>query len=158
MLLSRTSRGRRGIYMRVLVVGSTGVLGRNVVPRLLERGHTVRALYRSPEQAQFLAEMGAETAQGDILDAGSLPEAARECDVALHIATAVPRTGRGDYTLNDRIRREGTRNLLSACVQNGVRRYVQQSITLVYGESGPTLVDESEPVRPPASSQSAADM
>src|SRR4051794_976857 len=97
---------QRGISMRILVVGSTGVLGRNVVPRLLERGHEVRALYRRPEQASFLAEMGAETAPGDILDRNSLLDAARGCDAALHIATAIPRSGEGDYSLNDRIRRE----------------------------------------------------
>ncbi len=50
--------------MKVLVIGSTGVLGRNVVPRLVENGHEVRALVRRQEQAETYRRMGIETTLG----------------------------------------------------------------------------------------------
>ena len=54
------------------------------------------------------------------------------CDVALHLATAIPAPGpQRDWSRNDRIRREGTRNLLAAAQEAGMRRYAQQSITLL---------------------------
>lgn len=143
--------------MQILVVGATGVLGRQVVPRLVERGHSVRAVVRRPEAAHALAAAGVELAAGDILDAGSLLLAAAGCDVALHLATAIPKPG-GNWSRNDRIRREGTRNLLAAAAAHGVRRYVQQSIAMLYGDTGQTVADESAPLQPGPVIQSAADM
>ena len=77
--------------MRILVVGATGVLGRQVVPRLVERGHAVRAVVRRAEQGPVLEAAGAEVVQGDILDRDSLTAAAADCEAAMHIATAIPR-------------------------------------------------------------------
>ncbi len=144
--------------MHILVVGATGVLGRNVVPRLVERGHTVRAIVRRREQARFLQQVGAVPTLGDIFDPGSLHAAARGCDAALHLATAIPRSGNQDWSLNDRIRREGTRNLLATATTNGVQRYIQQSITLLYGDHGHAIVNETAPLQPTLVTQSAADM
>jgi nucleoside-diphosphate-sugar epimerase len=63
-----------------------------------------------------------------------------------------------DWSSNDRIRREGTQNLLAACAANGVGRYVQQSIALLYGDTGDKVVDESHPLHPTSFIQSAIDM
>ncbi|HST90429.1 MAG TPA: NAD(P)-dependent oxidoreductase [Ktedonobacterales bacterium] len=144
--------------MRILVVGATGILGRHVIPRLVERGHAVRAVVRRTEQAGILRGLGVETAPGDILDQDSLYASARGCDAALHLATAIPRGPGGDWSANDRIRREGTRNLLAAATLAHVTRYLQQSITFLYGDTGAALVDESAPLRPSPRIQSAADM
>ena len=145
--------------MRVLVVGATGVLGRQVLPRLLERGHTVRALVRRETHAATLARLGVETAPGDILDAASLIPATTGCDAVLHLATAIPKPGGAqDWRLNDRIRREGTQLLLAAVAQAGVPRYVQQSITFLYGDQGTRLADETTSLQPAPLIQSAADM
>ncbi|HKZ85310.1 MAG TPA: NAD(P)H-binding protein [Anaerolineae bacterium] len=144
--------------MNILVIGATGVLGRNVAPRLIERGHAVRAVVRRREQAQFLQHTGAEPTVGDIFDRNSLDDAARGCDVALHLATAVPKSGVQDWSLNDRVRREGTRNFIAAATSHGVKRYIQQSITLLYGDNGQAIVNESAPTQPTPVSQSAADM
>ncbi len=144
--------------MHILVVGATGVLGRNVVPRLVEQGHTVRAVVRRREQARFLQQVGVEPTLGDIFELESLHAAAHGCDAALHLATAIPRSGNQDWSLNDRIRREGTRNLLAAATTNGVQRYIQQSITLLYGDHGHAIMTEAAPIRPTVVTQSAADM
>lgn len=145
--------------MRVFVIGATGVLGRNVIPRLLERGHAVRAVVRRPEQAETLARLGVEVFPGDILEAETLQAPLAGCDAALHLATAIPRSQRPeDWLPNDRIRREGTRNLLAAALHAGVRRYVQQSITFLYGDQGSRIADETTPLQPAGRLQSAADM
>ncbi|HEU4782728.1 MAG TPA: NAD(P)H-binding protein, partial [Ktedonobacterales bacterium] len=96
--------------MRIFVVGATGVLGRHTLPRLVERGHSVAVVARHPEDAARLRRLGFDAYRGDILDAESLREPLRGCEIALHLATAIPtRPGTG-WDLNDRIRREGTRN------------------------------------------------
>jgi nucleoside-diphosphate-sugar epimerase len=144
--------------MKILVVGATGVLGRNVVPRLIEGGHVVRAIVRHSKLMPFLEYAGVEPIFGDIFDSDSLNRAARGCEAALHLATAIPKSRDGDWSLNDRVRREGTHNLLAAAAQNGVKRYIQQSITLVYGDRGRMIVDESAPIQPMPLIQSAVDM
>jgi nucleoside-diphosphate-sugar epimerase len=145
--------------MRVLVVGSTGVIGRHAIPRLIERGHQVRAVARHAEQVDRLRRLGVEGFVGDILDPDSLLAPADGVDAILHLATSIPsRDGsRGSWELNDRIRREGTRNLLLAAERGGARRYVQQSITFLYGDAE-GLIDEDHPLRPETLVQSAADM
>ena len=134
------------------------MLGRQVVPRLVERGHAVRAVVRRAEQGPALATAGANVVQGDILDRESLTAAAAGCEAALHLATAIPIGPGGDWSSNDRIRREGTANLLAAAAAQGVRRYIQQSIVMLYGDTGSHLADESAPLRPGPVIQSAADM
>lgn len=53
--------------MQAFVVGATGVLGRQVIPRLIERGHRVRALVRHAEEIERLRRLGVEAVLGDIL-------------------------------------------------------------------------------------------
>ena len=144
--------------MNILVVGATGVLGRHVVPRLLENGYYVRALIRRHDQAQFLELIGVEPMVGDIFDFNSLDKASYGCDAVLHLATAIPKSAEQDWSMNDRIRREGTRNLLDAALKNSVRRYVQQSIALVYGDKGQDIVDETASLQDSPISQSSIDM
>lgn len=144
--------------MKVLVVGSTGVLGRNVIPRLIKHGHDVRAVIRNQTRERAFREIGVEPVLGDIFDKASLQKAAQGCDVAIHIATAIPKNGSQNWSVNDRVRREGTRNLLEVAVENRVKRYIQQSITLLYGENGQTIVDESAAIHSTSITQSAVDM
>ena len=135
--------------MKVFIVGATGVLGRNAIPRFLERGHEVRAIARKAEQVEALRRLGVEAFQGDILDAESLIHPAQGCDAALHLATAIPKRGQEwDLSRDAQIRRDGTQNLLYAAIQVNVRRYIQQSITFIYGNRGTELTDETSPVSP----------
>ena len=145
--------------MKIFVVGSTGVLGRHVVPRLLERGHEVRTVARKQEQVKQLQRIGVGAAVGDILDAESLKRSAAGCEVALHLATAIPKPGAAqDWAPNDRVRREGTQNLLVACHHAGIRRYVQQSTCFLYRYQPGALADETTPLEPNPFLQSTLDM
>lgn len=143
--------------MQVAVVGASGVFGRTVLPLLLERGHRVRAIVRDP-RAFVTAVAGCEVVAADILQLPTLGPALEGCDAVMHLATAIPKPGGAiDWTLNDRIRREGTRNLIEA-TRLGRPRYLQQSVAMLLAGSPDTLADESAPIRPIPVLQSAADM
>jgi 2-alkyl-3-oxoalkanoate reductase len=145
--------------MNIAVIGATGVLGRQVLPRLVERGQHVRAIVRQPAQAERLQRMGAEAVLGDILHPDTPVPATIECEAALHLATAIPKARQApDWSMNDRVRREGTHNFVAACQTNGVRRYVQPSITFLYGDHGTHIVDEGAAIQPSPITQSAVDM
>lgn len=58
----------------VFVTGATGFIGSRLIPRLLQRGHTVRALVRRPEQAGHLRELGVHLHPGDVTRQGGLAE------------------------------------------------------------------------------------
>jgi nucleoside-diphosphate-sugar epimerase len=134
--------------MRVAVIGATGVIGRQVVQRLREHGHRVRAVARSEADIEALRRVGIEAVPADILDHQDLRGAIEGCSVALHLATAAPCPGQApNLALNDRIRREGTANLLEACRGAGVQRYVHQSLAFLVGGSS-DIVDEATPLLP----------
>jgi nucleoside-diphosphate-sugar epimerase len=130
--------------LSIAVLGATGVYGRHLVPRLVARGHRVRALVRRPETAASAVTCGAEVHRADIFDATSLRAGLEGCDVGVNLATSLPgpRGGTGDYTANDRLRREGTPNWIRACQDAGVPRIVQQSIAMVNAGAGDAWADE----------------
>lgn len=145
--------------MKISILGATGVVGRHVLPRLLERGHEVTAVVRRKEQAHRLQHIGVRSVVGDILDHDSLQAAMAGQDCVLHLATAIPVDRRGgDWTANDRIRREGTRTLIRSATVGGARRYIQQSIIMLYGDCAGETIDESAPLNPPPGIRSAFDM
>jgi nucleoside-diphosphate-sugar epimerase len=135
--------------MRVLIAGATGVIGRRVVSRLLSGNHAVVGLARSEENERLLRACGAEPRRGDLFRLDDVRAAAAGCDAVLHLATAIPtraRSTRADWALNDRIQREGTRNLVDAAARGGARLYIQQSVLFVYGDRKGEQVDEASPI------------
>jgi len=144
--------------VKLLVAGGTGVLGRPTVRLLVERGHAPVVLARNPDKAR--AYLGEQVAivQGDVLDRSTCDPAAIGCETILHLATAIPSGPNPDWSLNDRIRTEGTANLLAAARSAGARRYVQQSITFLYGDGGDAWLDEASSLRPAPVIRSAAEM
>jgi nucleoside-diphosphate-sugar epimerase len=145
--------------MRIAVIGATGVLGRHLVPRLIERGHAVCATARKEADLDRLKRLGAEAVPADILDPVSLRAAVVNCEAAIHAATSIPKsTGGGDWAVNDRIRREGTANLIAACRAERVRRYVQQSIAMLHITSDARPQTEDDPIGVYDRIRSALDM
>jgi nucleoside-diphosphate-sugar epimerase len=125
------------------VLGATGVYGRHLVPRLVACGYRVRALVRRPEAGVIAAACGAELHVADVFDAASLRMGLEGCDVGINLATSLPGpSGRGDYAMNDRVRREGTPIWVRACRDVGVSRIVQQSIAMVNAGAGDAWADE----------------
>ena len=129
----------------VFVVGVTGVLGRSVLRRLVERGAKVRALARSEESAREIASAGAEPTITDLFDMPSLRKAVAGTSAVLHLATRIPSMARlrsrDSWCENDRIRIEGTRNLVEVAVAEAVETLIYPSVTLVYPDRGSDWVD-----------------
>lgn len=148
--------------VKVFVAGATGVLGRRVVQRLVGRGHRVVGLSRSPSNAELLRQYGVEPRTTDLFQREGLRRSCVDCDAVLHLATAIPgrlQSKPKDWAENDRIRSEGTRNLIEAAARNACRLYVQQSVLYVYGDRGGAWVDETAALtgRPPAVVRSAVE-
>ena len=120
--------------MRVFLAGATGVLGVRLVPLLVEAGHAVAGVTRSPAKTDNLRALGAEPLVCDLFDSAGLRAAVVSFapDVVMHQATDLPDDpGRIDEhaASNNRIRREGTRNLLAAAQAAGtVRQFLAQSV------------------------------
>jgi len=132
------------------------------VARLSERGHDVVGLARNPAGADRVRSLGGRPAESSLFDVSALTVAARGAEVVIHAATSIPsgRTARsrGGWSLNDRIRREGTRSLTSAAGAVGARRYLQMSVAwVVKGDAGRGFFDESTSPDPPELLRSAVD-
>lgn len=149
--------------MKVFITGATGVLGRRVLPKLLALGHQVVGLSRSEKNDELIKKLGGEPRRGDLFNQVHVVQLSSDCDAILHLATAIPTGSKPkaeDWQLNDRIRREGTANLIEAAVKNNCRLYVQQSVTFLYSNRNGEWVDETTPISSNQSSilQSAFDM
>ena len=137
--------------MKVFVAGATGVIGRPLIPRLIQDGHEVIAMTRTPEKADALRERGAEPVICDALDADGLRRAVEGAapEAVIHHLTNLPkainprRAGR-DFAATDRLRVEGTGNLVAAARAAGARRVVAQSVAFLYPPNGSGLRTEED--------------
>ncbi len=109
--------------MTVLVTGATGFIGPHVVHALRARDLPVRALVRDKTRASRLSAWGAELLEGDVTDPNSLRAACAEVDAVVH-QVAIIKGARGDF---DRVMTQGTRNVVAAAEEAGVRRLVLAS-------------------------------
>ncbi len=139
--------------MRVFVAGATGVIGRSLVPMLVDRGHVVTAMTRSPTGAARLESLGARPVVCDVYDEAGLQEAVLRAqpDAVIHQLTSLPRAIdprkiRQQLAENDRIRVEGTRNLVRAAAGAGAGRIVAQSISFAYAPEGGPVKGEDAPL------------
>jgi nucleoside-diphosphate-sugar epimerase len=119
--------------MRIFVAGASGLIGVRLVPLLVEAGHEVAGMTRSPDKAGRLRDLGAEPVICDVFDAEALAEAVAGYapDCVFHQLTDLPDnvTDMASFgARNDRIRSEGTHNLLAAAVAAGAEQFIAQSI------------------------------
>jgi nucleoside-diphosphate-sugar epimerase len=148
--------------MRIFVTGATGVIGRRVVPELIREGHRVTALVRSPEALKAVEATGAKAVSLDLFDPAAVKRAIQDHDTVINLATHMPSSaGRmflpGAWCENDRIRREGSANLVQAARATGARRLVQESFAPIYEPAGDRWLDESWPRRPAPYNRSIID-
>ncbi|WP_433060636.1 NAD-dependent epimerase/dehydratase family protein [Dactylosporangium sp. CS-033363] len=130
--------------MRVLVAGATGAVGRPLVPLLLDAGHDVIGLSRSDAGGRWIRAQGAESAQADALDRDGLRRAVEGANPDVVIQQLTDLIG-GDGAANNRLYRDGTRNLVEAATAAGAGRFLAQSIAFAY-EPGTTPADEQVPL------------
>ncbi|MFJ8353862.1 NAD-dependent epimerase/dehydratase family protein [Bacillus paramycoides] len=130
--------------MKIFVAGATGVIGRNLLPMLINEGHTVYAMIRSDSQKESLKNLGVLPVIADVFNRKEVFSVLKETlpDVVIHQLTALSTWNLED---NARIRIEGTRNLVDAAKNVGVKKIIAQSISWAY-ESGDKLAIETDPL------------
>jgi nucleoside-diphosphate-sugar epimerase len=137
--------------MRVFVAGASGAIGRPLVRQLLAAGHEVTGMTRRQERAEEIRAAGAEAVVCDVYDVEELERAvvAAMPEAVVHLLTALPQRydPKSDYlAATNRIRVEGTRNLVAAARAAGARRIVAESIAFAYRPQGGWVKDEEEPL------------
>ncbi len=133
---------------KVFITGATGVLGKRVVKSLIDKDIQVVALSRSASNSSQLKQAGVEVVEGNLFDPEEMIEATKNCDAIFHLATHIPRkpipNKMKDWEENDKIRTEGTKALLQAAVANNIKIFIQESVTILYGnKNGETVTSET---------------
>jgi nucleoside-diphosphate-sugar epimerase len=142
--------------MKVFVAGGSGAMGWRLVPQLVAGGHDVVAMTRDKGKAAQLRATGAEPVIADALDRGAVHRAVTRAapDVLIHQLTALAglksfKNFDKEFALTNRLRTEGTDNLLDAALAAGTRRVVAQSYgNWNYARTGNALKTEEDPLDP----------
>ena len=147
--------------MKIFVTGGTGILGRRVVRLLVGNQHEVVVLSRSARNETLIRSLGGLPFTGNLFEPAGLLRGAAGCDAILHLATSIPASFKpAAWAMNDRIRTEGTRNLLLAAQANQVPFFLQESVALLYGNQNGAVISPATPIasRQPAMLKSAVEM
>lgn len=137
------------------VTGGSGFVGGELIGRLVSDGWRVRALARSDHSAVRVERHGALAVRGDLADAASLESGAAGAEVCFHSAAEVAEWGPWDAFVRANV--DGTRNVLTACRESGVRRFVHVGTESAAMKGQPLVdVDESTPLAPDSPAPYAA--
>ncbi len=133
--------------MEVFVTGATGFIGRHLVRRLVEDGHSVRCLVRKNSRTKPLERLGVRLEFGDVNNPAALREGMQGCDWLFHLANlySMWEPDRSRFT---RINIDGTRNVLQAALETGLKKVVYISTVAVYGRPAQSPFDEDSPAGP----------
>ncbi|TDC55760.1 NAD(P)-dependent oxidoreductase [Actinomadura sp. KC345] len=136
--------------MKILLAGATGVVGRRLIPLLVQAGHEVAGTTRRPERAGMLRDLGATPVVVDVLDAAAVRKAvaAERPDAVVHQLTDLSDE---DFAANSHLRIEGTRNLVEAALTANVETMIAQSIAWLYlpGDAPAAETDPLDTSLPP---------
>jgi len=128
--------------MTVLITGATGLVGKRLVPRLVNVGVRCRVLLRDGQKTTGDIEF----VTGDILDSSSLEQATKGLSAVIHLASVFRTT---DMDLIWRSNLDGTRNLITAVKTNSPdARFIMASTAHVYSADNPHPGRESDEVDP----------
>jgi nucleoside-diphosphate-sugar epimerase len=130
--------------MRIFVAGAAGVIGRSLLPKLLQAGHEVIGLTHKEENKTILESLGAQAVIADVYERESIFAAiqAAQPEVVIHQLTSLSQRNFAD---NSKIRIEGTRNIVDASLTSGVKQIIAQSISWAY-EAGEGPATENTPL------------
>ncbi|MDB6022701.1 MAG: NAD-dependent epimerase/dehydratase, partial [Pedosphaera sp.] len=113
--------------MKAFVTGATGFVGEEILQQLHQTGHAIRILARHPQSApvqECVSRFGAEVHIGDILNPASLPAGVRGTDAVIHLVGIISEIGKNTF---ENVHTLGTRNMVAAAQQAGVKRFVHMS-------------------------------
>lgn len=127
--------------MLIAVTGATGFVGRHIAATLARRGHSVRALVRSPRPPHpphpgaAAPPSGTEAITGDLSDDVALAQLVRHADAVIHLVGIIIETGRATFR---EVHVEGTGRLLGAARDARVGRFVHMSAVGARNDPGAT--------------------
>jgi nucleoside-diphosphate-sugar epimerase len=149
--------------MKIFVAGATGALGRALLPQLVERGHEVVGMTRSPAKQDLVRSLGASPVVADALDPDAVAQAvaSAEPEAIVHELTALSGTMSmrdarhperfSGAIMTNRLRTEATDHLLAAGRAVGARRFVAQSFgAFRFARTGGPVLTEADPLQPDA--------
>lgn len=133
--------------MKVFLAGASGAIGRRLVPLLVQAGHEVTGMTRSQASTEPIRAAGATAVVCDVYDSKALARVLRDAapEVVINQLTALPQDydiRKVDYGPTNRLRTEGTHNLIEGSLAAGARRMVAQSISFLIAPEGPAVHDE----------------
>jgi len=142
--------------LRIFVAGSTGAIGKTLLPLLLEKGHELIGLVRTPRKAREVESLGAKAVVADALDRHALTAAIRkaEPEVIVHQLTALTgvtsfRKLDEQFALTNRLRTESTVTMLRAARLVHARRFIVQSFCgWPFARQGGPIKTEEDPLDP----------
>jgi nucleoside-diphosphate-sugar epimerase len=148
--------------VRILVTGSTGVVGIRLIPLLLRAGHRVSAVARSAGSRDALQRQGAVALDLNLFDRDAVCRAVEGHDTIVNLATHMPSSTtkmffRRSWRENDRLRREASATLVEAARAGGTTRFIQESFAPVYPDRAAQWIDEATPIAPVAYNRTIAD-
>ena len=112
--------------MKILLVGATGTLGRQIAKKAIEEGHEVRCFVRNPRKASFLQEWGCELTKGNLLISEDIDYALQDIDAVIDSSTGRPEDSKSIYETDW----DGKLNLFNACESKKIKRVIFLSILL----------------------------
>jgi nucleoside-diphosphate-sugar epimerase len=138
--------------MKITITGGTGFIGSRLALKSREMGHnvTVLAQVNTPAEENNLSELKANNVQfivGAVTDENKVREAVAGTDIVFHLAAAQHEANVPDQHFRE-VNVEGTRQLLNASIDSGVKRFVYGSTIGVYGSALDGQIDEQSPQRP----------
>lgn len=132
--------------MNILVTGGGGLLGRNLVSALVDRGDHVRVLALPDEDVWWHEERGVRVDRGDICRPETLVAPMRDCEGVFHLAGMIGQwRPMDDYVA---VNVTGTEHVCRAALAAGVRRLVHVSSWTVYGMDRGWACREDDSIRP----------
>ena len=138
----------------ILITGGTGFIGSHLVEALVKKGYKVRCLVRNPNKLNYLRnlgvdfkDLGVDVVYGDITDRDSLLHAVKGVSTVVHLAGVLGKWGVPDKIYWD-VHVRGTKLLLEACINEGVKRFIYCSSAGVLGPIKNPPANEDWPYNP----------
>ncbi|MEM9217269.1 MAG: NAD(P)-dependent oxidoreductase [Cyanobacteria bacterium P01_F01_bin.150] len=130
--------------MKIFIAGASGTIGRTLIPQLINAGHEVTALSRTQQKLNRLQKMGATPVLGDVFDLPHLNQLMADAapDVVMHQLTSLGAKAQDPFMETNRLRIEGTANLIHAAQNTQAQRFIAQSVAFLCQSSNSELDSE----------------
>jgi len=134
--------------MKIFIAGASGTIGHALIPQLVKAGYGVTALSRTPQKLQALQQMGATPVLGDVFDRPHLNQLIADAapNVVIHQLTSLGPQAQDPFTETNRLRTEGTANLIDAAQRAQVQRFIAQSVAFLSHSPEGELAHEATPL------------